>query len=417
MNHERIRNSIWWGPPKKFSTKFEERKISWLELFYDLVYAIVISRTTHLLAINPNALGILDYSYLFAIIFWGWVNGSLYHDLHGSQGIRTRLMTLWQMMAVAALAVTLSSPPGVLIFRATIAFIFLQIYITYLWWSVGIYDKNHRILNRPYTYCYLAALTLIIITLFVPQPYKRILFWLVVVLNYLPRFIAMRSFKKRNLDFPLSSSMVERLGLFTIIIFGEAILGVINGTGTVENINASVWVCFGLGILIVFALWWVFFSLIADRQIQSGLLKGLIVPILYIPTLASLGMVSASFPGLIDMINHQHAGMHSFFIKAIFGLSLSIFLISILTISRYLQYPKEYEPSRKIFRPVIFLAAGFISFITLLFENRWLAFSVSALMFYLILIFSALLIIIILLTRVWFKIESKRLNSEQEKPD
>jgi low temperature requirement protein LtrA len=26
-----------WGPPKKFDPHFEERRISWLELFYDLV--------------------------------------------------------------------------------------------------------------------------------------------------------------------------------------------------------------------------------------------------------------------------------------------------------------------------------------------------------------------------------------------
>ncbi len=27
----------WWGPPKNFSERKNERKISWLELFYDLV--------------------------------------------------------------------------------------------------------------------------------------------------------------------------------------------------------------------------------------------------------------------------------------------------------------------------------------------------------------------------------------------
>ena len=39
--------SAWWGPPKKFDPHFEERRISWLELFYDLVY--VIARTDYVL--------------------------------------------------------------------------------------------------------------------------------------------------------------------------------------------------------------------------------------------------------------------------------------------------------------------------------------------------------------------------------
>ena len=218
-------NNIWWGPPKMFSTRFEERKISWLELFYDLVYAIVISRATHYLALHPDSFGVLDYAYLFTMIFWGWLNGSQYYDLHGSPGIRTRFMTLWQMLAVATLAVTLDSPLDQMIYRATISIAIMQAFITYLWWSVGIYDKDHRRLNVPYTVCYLAAFALIIATLYIPLPYKRIVFWITLVLNYMPSFITRRRMEKKNIDFSLSSSMVERLGAFTIILFGEAILG------------------------------------------------------------------------------------------------------------------------------------------------------------------------------------------------
>ena len=288
--------NIWWGPPRKFSNHIEERKISWLELFFDLVYAIVISRTTHWLAVNNTAGGILDYAYLIIIVFWGWYNGSQYYDLHGTPGIRTRLMTLWQMMAVAALAVTLYSPSDKAVGRATIAIAALQYFITYLWWSVGIYDKKYRKYNMPFTICYLAAFVLIIITLFIPQPYMRILFWITLVLNFVPPFISSRILKENNSEYSLSSSMIERLGLFTIIVFGEAILGVVNGMNSVIDLNSTAWLCFGLGILIVFSLWWIFFSLIADRQSQSGLVKGSIISMIYIITLASLGMIGASVP-------------------------------------------------------------------------------------------------------------------------
>jgi len=66
----KIKNSnVWWGPPKKFSTHVEERKISWLELFYDLVYVIAISKITYYLSGHPNVSGFLDYTYFFAMIF------------------------------------------------------------------------------------------------------------------------------------------------------------------------------------------------------------------------------------------------------------------------------------------------------------------------------------------------------------
>src|ERR1044071_6448289 len=123
--------NIWWGPPKKFSAKIAERKISWLELFYDLVYVIVISKVTHHLALQPSGTGLLDYAYLFTMAFWGWFNGSMHHDLHGTPGIRTRFMTLWQMVAVAALAVSLDSPAYSFAFRVTCALMFMQLFITY----------------------------------------------------------------------------------------------------------------------------------------------------------------------------------------------------------------------------------------------------------------------------------------------
>lgn len=102
-----IGSAAWWGAPKKFDREIKERRISWLELFYDLVYVIAIARITHHLSQHISVTSFLEYVSLFVLIFWGWLNGSLYHDLHGNEGLRTRLMTLWQMMIIAALAITI----------------------------------------------------------------------------------------------------------------------------------------------------------------------------------------------------------------------------------------------------------------------------------------------------------------------
>ncbi len=395
--------NIWWGPPRKFSNQFEERKISWLELFFDLVYAVVISRTTHWLAVNNTPGGILDYAYLIIIVFWGWYNGSQYYDMHGTPGIRTRLMTLWQMVAVAALAVTLYSPSDQAVSGATIAIAVLQFFITYLWWSVGIYDKEHRKYNMPYTICYLAAFVIIIITLFIPQPYKRILFWVTLVLNFIPPFISAKILKGDHSDFSLSSSMIERLGLFTIIVFGEAILGVINGMNNVTDPDITAWLCFGLGILVVFSLWWIFFSLIADRNSQKGLVKGTIISMIYIITLASLGMIGASFPGLMNDLKPGANEVLSAS-RIIFSISIALFLFSIVMLSRYLLYPEEYRAGK---RPIqlLLLTAGLLCLaLTILLPAL-------SLILYLLCIFLLLVFIIVIITRSWFRIELKRLEA------
>ena len=397
-----IHNSILWGAPKKFATQVAERKISWLELFYDLVYVIVISRITHYLAVHPGWEGIMDYVYLFAMAFWGWYNGSQYHDLHGSPGIRTRFMTLWQMVVVAALAVTLGSPDELLLSRATFGFLILQGYVTYLWWSVGIYDKVHRKLNIPYTICYLIAFSLILSTLYIPQPYKRIVFWITLVFNYIPPFLMSALSGRTGKEFTQSLSMVERLGLFTIIVFGEVILGIINAIDTTGEFTVFMWLCFVLCILIVFALWWIFFALIADRACKSGLATGSAMAMLYIPTLASLGMLGATFPGIFSS-SHEYVSNTADLHRIIHGVSIAIFLCSISAVSRYLVYPAEYQKSRRVLQPLL-VALGMAHLcITLLFPQL-------PLIAYLLYVFICLFGIISYITRYWLGVEQGKLS-------
>ena len=390
-------SNIWWGPPKKFATTFNERKISWLELFYDLVYVIAISKITYQLAHHPDFSGLLDYIYLFSMIFWGWLNGSMYHDLHSSPGIRTRLITLWQMMIVAALIVTLSGPPETIIYRGTIAIALMQFYITYLWWSVGIYDKEHRKFNKPYTICFLISLALILITLFLRQPYVRIIFYVTLVLNYIPPFLFNRKLTKHRIEFNLSSSMTERLGLFMIIIFGEAVLGVINGATELNEVNVSVWINFGMGILIVFAFWWIFFAIIADRYTRQGFLSGQYMQLAFIPTFMALGMIGASFSRLFHNFGNSNE-IYGDWIKNIFGASLCIFLTGITLISQYLVYPAAYE---RLKRKVQFFLLSVVACILL----STLLSSYCNLFTYLLIIVLLLIMIIVVITRIWLFIE------------
>lgn len=178
-----LKSNSWWDAPRQFSTELKDRKISWLELFYDLVYVIAIAKITHHLSEHLNYSNLLDYIYFFMMIFWGWLNGSLYHDMHGTEGFRTRLMTLWQMLIVAALVITLGSPPEHIVYHVTIVLLVMQLYITYLWWSIGIYDKHHRKLNRPYTIIYLCSFGLMFSTLYLRHPYLRIVFFATLILN------------------------------------------------------------------------------------------------------------------------------------------------------------------------------------------------------------------------------------------
>lgn len=272
--------------------------------------------------------------------------------------------------------------------------------------TVGIYDKNHRRLSGPYVGSYFASFVLLLLSPLAPPPYNVGLFWLVLVVNHLPPFLNYRRLSRNNADFNLSMSMVERLGLFTIIVFGENILGVINGVDTYKETNAVVWGCFALGILIVFSLWWIFFALIADRECKHGFLQGQVFIFLYLPTLASLGVVGATFSVLLNNME-QFASNQVQMPRLIFGMSLALFLISIIGLTKTLLYPAEYRRAKKIVQPALATAAGLIACVALFLPG-------ITLMNLLLIIFVILLVIVILITRIWFVLELRRMAAQND---
>jgi len=364
-NHMRLskRSSAWWGPPRKFDPRFEERKISWLELFYDLVYVIAISKITHHLGAHISLAGFLEYACFFILIFWGWLNGSLYHDLHGSSGLRTRLMTLWQVMIIAAVSITITQTSSKSFANTTIAFMVMQLFITYQWWSVGLYDKEHRKYNKPYTILYLVSFALLGLNLFLPQGSAKFILPLVVLFNYLPPFISQRVLRRSSLDLSLSSSMAERLGLFTIIVLGEVVLGVVNGISQVPQLNFIAWIKFALSLTIVFVLWWLFFTLTSNREVKKGFVRASLLEILFIPTLMSLGLMAASFTHFFETVaDPVHAAISLY---KLFGYSLATFLTGISFMMGMLEYPDVVKLIRKRVRGSL-LATAFIFLIFVL---------------------------------------------------
>ena len=344
-------SSPWWGAPRKFDPHFEKRRISWLELFYDLVYVIAISRITHHLATHMNLNGFFQYAGLFLLIFWGWLNGSLYHDIHGNAGLRTRLMTLWQVMIVAALAVTIDQPSPTWYINTTIVFMIMQLFITYAWWSIGFYDKSHRRYNKPYTILFLISLALMALTLFVARPWLKYIGVAIIICNYLPPFIAHRLLRKSSLDLSLSWSMAERLGLFTIIVFGEVVLGVVNGISKVTNLDFMAWLNFALAIAIVFALWWIFFALMSGRNAKPGFVTATVVELLCIATLMSLGLIAARFSYLFDSNATDRT------LNLAFNGAVGSFLIGVNLMIGLVDYPDLFISITRPIRLSLFLTA------------------------------------------------------------
>ena len=80
----------WFRPPRPHGHVIEDRSVSFLELFYDLVFVVLIAQIAHTLAGDATWEGVRDFVVVFGLIWIAWVNGTLYHDLHGGEDGRRR---------------------------------------------------------------------------------------------------------------------------------------------------------------------------------------------------------------------------------------------------------------------------------------------------------------------------------------
>ena len=54
------------------------RRVSFLELFYDLVYVVVIAQAAHHLAEHITWRGVAEFGVVFGMIWLAWMNGTVY---------------------------------------------------------------------------------------------------------------------------------------------------------------------------------------------------------------------------------------------------------------------------------------------------------------------------------------------------
>ena len=345
MNHP-----SWWGAPKNFNDRKQERKVSWLELFYDLVYVAAISQLTHQLTAHTTWSQLSYLLLLFCMIFWSWVNGSQFYDLHGSDSIRTRLLTFWQMLGVAAIAISIQDAFQGNYKTLTFSFAFIEIMITYLWWSVGFWDPSHRQFSRFYTNNFLIAFGLLIVSAFVENKYVTPIWIVVLLLNLTPGLIGaraiVRGIKERGQIFSASETIVERFGLFTIIVLAESILGTVSGVAEIKDKQPMAWIAFTLGILISFLLWSIYFDMTSEQETKPGYKYYLSLVFLHFPLLFALGVIGACMKVLLE---DMQAGIH-LIVLWIFCIAIAVMLLMIVFLTTIM---KQAEEDRSYIRPTV----------------------------------------------------------------
>ena len=346
-----MRKKTWWLPPRRFEGMQNGRKISWLELFYDLVYVACIGQITNHIAAHADGKDIGYAALFFVFIYWSWINGTQYYELHGNDTVRTRWFVFLQMLAVGAVAISAPAAFEGNVFSFTVSFLVIQGVIIYLLASVSFYDRLYIKLSGPFLLCYGVAFALLFISLFCPPAAVLPLYLLAIVINMSAPILSAGYLNKtlatRGQQYSASPALVERFGQFTIIVLAEGILSTVSGFSLVSTRSLLVWCIFCLSIGIAFLLWSIYFDMTNEQELKPGYRSYQLFVFAHLMLLGALAVFGAC---LKDLIAHFATPVHPT-PNRIIVISLAIFLAAMCVTGRLIA--DDEQQTRKYLRQVI----------------------------------------------------------------
>jgi low temperature requirement protein LtrA len=172
---------------------------------------------------------------------------------------------------------------------------------------------------------------------------------IVLLLNLTPALTGARTIvrvlKERGQVFSASETLVERFGLFTIIVLAESILGIVSGIAEVKDKHPAAWIAFIIGILIAFLLWSLYFDMTSEQETKPGYRYLQWLVFLHYPLLAAFGVLGGCIKViLVDMRADLHPE-----VQWMFCVALATILFMITAIAKLM---KEEEEDRTYIRPV-----------------------------------------------------------------
>lgn len=246
----------------------QNQEVTPLELFFDLVFVFAMTQVSSFLAHHLTWVGLVRGVGLLAVLWWAWVTYSwLTNAIPAEEELPARVVILTAMaaMLIVALAVPDAFGDDGMLFG--LAYFVVRVLHVVLY-ALATDPKTRGAVLR------LAPGFLLGPLLLIPAGFLdgsiQALFWVVALaLDYgVPLVRGVSGFKIQARHF------VERYRLILIIALGESIVAIGVGVNASSlSLTPNVIVAGLSGILLVFALWWLYFDyvvLAAERRLVSA---------------------------------------------------------------------------------------------------------------------------------------------------
>ncbi len=254
-----------WQPPALRHEAAEDGRVTWLELFFDLVYVAALIQLGDRLAGDISWSGVGAFAGAFVVLWWTWTGTTTFTNRFAVDDITHRLLTFVQMFAVGNLAVLAATTPENWQAWFVGAYVMARLPLLIMYWRVSRSTPESRPVATRYIRWFGASLVLWVASLAVPED-ARFLVWAVALAF---EFAAPAITVARPSEAPIHDEHIqERYALFTIIVLGETFVKTLTEISD-RGISIETQVFGGMSFLMLIAIWWTYFDDVADAHIRS----------------------------------------------------------------------------------------------------------------------------------------------------
>jgi len=235
----------------------QEHQVTPLELFFDLVFVFAITQVTSLLAHDPTWHGVLRGMLVLVALWWAWTGYAwLTSTMDVDEGgVRLAMLASMGAMLFAALAAPGAFTHDAVLFG--VSYLLVRLLHVVLYAIVGRDDPDLLGAVLRFAPTAIVGASLIVVAGFFHGD-ERVAIWLIALaIDYVgPAIIG----PGRGWHIA-PEHFAERHGLIVLIALGESIIAI--GVGAGFELVTRVIVAAALGIVVISALWWLYFDVAA----------------------------------------------------------------------------------------------------------------------------------------------------------
>ena len=283
-----------------------DRRVTWLELFFDLVFVAAVSQVGNPLACDYSVVGFLRYAFFFLMIWWAWLGHTTFSTRFDPDDLVQRALTLAQMFFGAVMAVNAADA-----FDSRDSAGFIAAYAAMRLIQAAQYLRASRLPeSRPLSTLYLrgfgVAAALWLVSAVVPVPLRFALWAVALAIDFTTPLLAEAHSPRVPPD---GAHLPERYGLFTIILIGESVVRVMHGMESQAGWSVAAATCALGGLGVTFAVWWWYFDGVhgaAERRVRSArdALRLRIWSYAHLPLYLALAVAGIGLEHAIEVADH-----------------------------------------------------------------------------------------------------------------